>query len=137
MKHSETILLATFGAVMMTLGVLVTGVFHPASAMAGTADSGAGVVAVTGLSSSNQEVLYLFDGESRKLAVYQVNASGKLTMLAMRDTTFDLKPQEFGKNEPSVKELKDLWKEHQKQNPPAADGGDDKDMKDPKDNTKN
>ncbi len=136
MKRSETILLATFGAVMLTLGVLVTGIFHPAPAMAGTADSGPGVVAVTGLSSSNQEVLYLFDGETKKLAVYQVNASGRLTMLAMRDTTFDLKPQEYGKNEPSVKDLKDLWKKHQEQTRTGAEEPDEKDMKDPKD-TKN
>lgn len=124
MNRSETVLFATFGATMLALGVLLTGVFPSPSAHASTADNLAGVVAATGLSSSNQEVLYLFDTESRRLAVYSVNASSRLTLVAVRDTTFDLKPQEFGKQEPSVADMKEAFRKHQT----TSTGGGDDDM---------
>jgi len=113
MNRTDTLLLAVFGAVMLTLGVVLAGAWQIAPAHAGTADSGSGVVAASGLASSNQEVLYLFDTESRRLAVYNVNASNRLTLIAVRDTTYDLKPTEFGKQEPSVAELKEAFKKHQ------------------------
>lgn len=113
MRRHEALLIAAFGGTMLTLGLLLAGIFHPQSAQAGTANSGGDVVAVTGLNSSNQEVLYLYEVGSHRLAAYQVNASNRLALLAMRDTTYDLKPQEFGKNDPSVQDLKDLWKKHQ------------------------
>lgn len=113
MNRTDTLLLAVFGGVMMVLGVLVSGLLQPSVAQAATAGSGPGAVLVTGLASSNQEVLYLYDGESHKLAVYKVDASNRMTLIAMRDTTFDLKPQEFGKNEPAVQEMKDLFDKHQ------------------------
>ncbi len=124
MNRQESLLVAVFGAVMLTLGVLLSGALQT-PAHAGTADSGAGVVAVTGLSSSNQEVLYLYDAESKHLAVYKVDASNKLALLAVRETVYDLKPQEFGKQEPAVKEMREVYRkylESTKQNPEAAAG---------------
>ncbi len=112
MNRSEALLLAVFGGVMTMLGVLLSGALTQ-PALAGTADSGAGVVAVTGLASSNQEVLYVFDREAQRLAVYKIDASNRLTLVAARETTFDFKPREFGKQEPSVRELKDAWEKHQ------------------------
>ena len=113
MKRTESLLFAAFGGGMLVFGILLAGAFHPRAAQAGTADGGGGVVAVTGLNSSNQEILYLYDVENHRLAAYQVNASNRLALLAMRDITYDLKPQEFGKTDPPVKELKDLWKKHE------------------------
>lgn len=125
MNRTESLLIAVFGAVMVTLGVVISGGLQP-SAYAGTSDSGAGVVAVTGLASSNQEVLYLYDSESKHLAVYKVDASNRLALLAVRETLFDFKPQEYGKQDPPVKEMQEVWKKHlqaTKQDPDAAAEG--------------
>lgn len=124
MDRTDSIILAAFGAGMMALGLLSAGILHPRAASAATANSGNGVVAVTGLSSSNQEILYLYEVDSHRLAAYQVNASNRLALLAMRDITYDLKPQEFGKTDPPVEDLKDLWKKHEKDNKDKKpDGG--------------
>ena len=122
MNRDPLLSIALFGAIMLTFGLFLGGHAHT-PAYAGTADSGAGVVAVTGLSSSNQEVLYLYDSESRRLAVYKVDASNRLALLAARDTTFDLKPQEYGKQDPSVKEMREAWKKHETDRPEPVTAG--------------
>jgi hypothetical protein len=58
-----------------------------------------------------QQNVVLFDGRLNKLLVYDVKSgTGEVTLVGVRDTQYDVKFAEWGKQIPKVSEMRDLTK---------------------------
>lgn len=65
--------------------------------------------------SAGQDAFLLFDSQTHRLIAYTVSGSKKLEVVAVRDVSYDLKPVSFGKQEPTVQEMKDFWEKAEKE----------------------
>jgi len=62
-----------------------------------------------------QDAFVLFDTQTNRLVAYTLGGSKRLELVAVREITWDLRPVEYGKNEPTVKQMKDLFEESLKE----------------------
>ena len=69
-----------------------------------------------------QSAFVLFDTRTRRLMAYSMGPMKRLELLAVREVSWDLKPEEFGKQHPSVQEMRDLF-EKSRIVPPKEDKG--------------
>ena len=76
-------------------------------ALGGTVDSGAGFTVGTGQlqGKGDADAVYIFSHEDKKLLVYFQNAN-RLELLATRNCQYDLQPNQYGKQNPSVADMK-------------------------------
>ena len=56
-----------------------------------------------------QDAFLLFDTQTNRLAAYTLSGSKKFELIAVREISWDLKPIEYGKQSPSVKDMKALY----------------------------
>ena len=55
------------------------------------------------------EAFVLFDTQTNRLVAYTIGGNRRLEVLAVREVSWDLKPIEWGRQEPSVKEMRDAY----------------------------
>ena len=75
-----------------------------------------------------QDAFLLFDSQTNRLVAYTVTPSKKLEVIAIREVSYDLRPVSWGKQEPTVQEMKDAWEKSERE---KADREKDKDPKGP------
>ncbi len=61
------------------------------------------------------EAFLLFDTQTHRLVAYTIGGNRRLEVLAVREVSWDLKPIEFGKQEPTVKEMRDIFEKFEKE----------------------
>ena len=61
-----------------------------------------------------QEAFILFDTQTNRVAAYSLGGSKRFELLAVREISWDLKPVEYGKQHPSVQEMKKLFEKSQR-----------------------
>ena len=62
-----------------------------------------------------QDAFLLFDSQTNRLVAYTMTASKKLEVLAIREVSYDLRPVAWGKQEPTVQEMKDAWEKSERE----------------------
>ena len=61
------------------------------------------------------EAFLLFDTQTNRLVAYTIAGNRRLEVLAVREVSWDLKPVEWGRQEPPVKEMRDAWDKAEKE----------------------
>ena len=61
------------------------------------------------------DAFVLFDSQTNRLAMYSIAGNKKLEVLAVREVSFDMRPVNFGKQEPSVQEMKEAWEKSERE----------------------
>ena len=61
------------------------------------------------------EAFLLFDTQTNRLVAYTIGGNRRLEVLAVRDVSWDLKPIEWGRQEPTVKEMRDAFEKAEKE----------------------
>lgn len=61
------------------------------------------------------DAFLLFDSQTNRLVAYTISGNRRLEVIAVRETSWDLKPVMWGKQEPSVQEMKDAWEKSEKE----------------------
>lgn len=61
------------------------------------------------------DAFMLFDTQTNKLIAYTITANRKLELMAAREVTWDLKLASWGKQEPTVQEVKDGFDKAEKE----------------------
>jgi hypothetical protein len=61
------------------------------------------------------DAFLLFDSQTNRLAVYAVSGNKRLEVLAVREVSWDLKPIEWGKQEPTVREMRDAFERSERE----------------------
>lgn len=61
------------------------------------------------------EAFVLFDSQTNRLAAYAISGNKRLEVLAVREVSWDLKPVAWGKQEPTVQEMKDAFEKAEKE----------------------
>ena len=62
-----------------------------------------------------QDAFCLFDTQTNRLSAYTFGGNKKLELMAVRELSWDMKMISWGKQEPSVVEIKDLWEKSEKE----------------------
>ncbi|HZL73400.1 MAG TPA: hypothetical protein VFC86_13140 [Planctomycetota bacterium] len=62
-----------------------------------------------------QDAFALFDSQTNRLIFYTIAGNKKLEVLAVREVSFDLRLVNFGKQEPTVQEMKDAWEKSERE----------------------
>lgn len=57
------------------------------------------------------DAFMLFDTQTNRLVCYTITGSGRLEVLAVREVSWDLKPVAWGRQRPTVKEMRDSYEE--------------------------
>jgi len=70
---------------------------------------------------AGQDAFMLFDSQTNRLAAYMISGSKKLEVVAVREVSYDLKPVMWGKQEPTVQEMRDAWEKSEKEKAEKAD----------------
>ncbi len=63
----------------------------------------------------SSDCFVLFDSQKHRLLVYTVSGSKKLELVAVREVSWDLKPVSYGKQNPSVQEMKTVFEKSLKE----------------------
>lgn len=61
------------------------------------------------------DAFMLFDSQTNRLAAYTISGNRRLEVIAVREVSWDLKPISWGKQEPSVQEMKDAFEKAEKE----------------------
>ncbi|MHC4607539.1 MAG: hypothetical protein ACYTAF_11530 [Planctomycetota bacterium] len=59
--------------------------------------------------SQAEDAFMLFDTQTHRLLAYRVTPTKRLELMAVREVSWDLKPLEYGKQQPTVKDMKELF----------------------------
>lgn len=62
-----------------------------------------------------QDAFALFDSQTNRLIFYTIAGNKKLEVLAVREVSFDQRLVNFGKQEPTVQEMKDAWEKSERE----------------------
>jgi hypothetical protein len=60
------------------------------------------------------DAFVLFDTQTNRLALYTVGGNKKLELMAVRDSTWDFRLVSWGKQEPTVQEIKEAYEKAEK-----------------------
>lgn len=63
-----------------------------------------------------QDAFFLFDTQTHRLMAYTIGGSKRFELIAVREVSWDLKPVEYGRQAPTVKEMKELFQKSEKDN---------------------
>jgi hypothetical protein len=66
------------------------------------------------------DALMLFDTQTNRLVAYTIGGNKKLELMAVRELSWDMKMVSWGKQEPTVQEVKDAFEKAQKEHDKAA-----------------
>lgn len=61
------------------------------------------------------EAFVLFDTQTNRLVAYTIGGNRRLEVLAVREVSWDLKPMEWGRQEPTVKEMRDAYEKSERE----------------------
>jgi len=64
---------------------------------------------------TSQDAFCLFDTQTNRLSAYTFGGNRKLELMAVRELSWDMKMVTFGKQEPTVQEVKDLFDKAEKE----------------------
>ncbi len=67
------------------------------------------------------EAFMLFDSQTNRLVAYTITGNRRLEVLAVREVSWDLKPVSWGKQEPTVQEMRDAFEKAEKEREKAPD----------------
>jgi hypothetical protein len=62
-----------------------------------------------------QDAFALFDSQTNRLIFYTISGNKKVEVLAVREVSYDLRLVNFGKQEPTVQEMKDAWEKSERE----------------------
>ncbi|HTF57268.1 MAG TPA: hypothetical protein VK661_08555 [Planctomycetota bacterium] len=62
-----------------------------------------------------QDAFVLFDSQTNRLIFYTITGNKKLEVLAVREVSFDVRMVTWGKQEPTVQEIKDAWEKSERE----------------------
>ena len=74
---------------------------------------------------AGQDAFMLFDSQTNRLCAYTITGNKKLEVIAVREISYDLRPIAWGKQEPTVQEMRDAWEKSEREK------GDHKDKPEP------
>lgn len=57
----------------------------------------------------SQDAFILFDSQTHRMVAYTIAPTRRLDLLAVRQVSYDLKPVAWGKQEPTVQEMKEAF----------------------------
>ena len=60
------------------------------------------------------DAMFLFDTQTNRLVAYTITGGKRLEVIAVREISWDFKPVAWGKQEPSVQEMKDAFERAEK-----------------------
>lgn len=63
---------------------------------------------------TGQEAFMLFDTQTNRLVAYTVGANRRLELMAVRETSWDMKLVSWGRQLPEVKDVRDAYEEEQR-----------------------
>ena len=66
------------------------------------------------------DAFMLFDTQTNRLIAYTVGGNKRLELMAVREVSWDMKMVSWGKQEPSVQEVKEAFEKAQKEHDKAA-----------------
>ena len=66
------------------------------------------------------DAFMLFDTQTNRLIAYTVGGNKRLELMAVREVSWDMKMVSWGKQEPTVQEVKDAFEKAQKEHDKAA-----------------
>ena len=66
------------------------------------------------------DAFMLFDTQTNRLIAYTVGGNKRLELMAVREVSWDMKMVSWGKQEPTVQEVKDAYERAQKEHDKAA-----------------
>ena len=66
------------------------------------------------------DAFMLFDTQTNRLIAYTVGGNKRLELMAVREVSWDMKMVSWGKQEPTVQEVKDAYEKAQKEHDKAA-----------------
>jgi hypothetical protein len=66
------------------------------------------------------DAFMLFDTQTNRLIAYTIGGSKRLELMAVREVSWDMKMVSWGKQEPTVQEVKDAFEKAQKEHDKAA-----------------
>jgi hypothetical protein len=66
------------------------------------------------------DAFMLFDTQTNRLIAYTIGGSKRLELMAVREVSWDMKMVSWGKQEPTVQEVKDAFEKAQKDHDKAA-----------------
>ena len=66
------------------------------------------------------DAFMLFDTQTNRLIAYTVRGNKRLELMAVREVSWDMKMVSWGKQEPTVQEVKDAYEKAQKEHDKAA-----------------
>ena len=61
------------------------------------------------------DAFVLFDSQTNRMAMYSIAGNKKLEVLAVREVSYDMRPVIFGKQEPTVQEMKEAWEKSERE----------------------
>ena len=61
-----------------------------------------------------QDAFCLFDTQTNRLSAYTFGGNKKLELMAVRELSWDMRMVSWGKQEPTVVEIKDAWEKSEK-----------------------
>jgi hypothetical protein len=61
------------------------------------------------------DAFLLFDSQTNRLMAYSITGNKKLELIAVRDVSYDAKPVSFGKQEPTVQQMKEDFERAEKE----------------------
>lgn len=61
------------------------------------------------------DAFVLFDTQTNRLIAYTIGGNRKLELMAVRETSWDMKMVSWGKQEPTVQEVKDAYEKAEKE----------------------
>jgi len=66
------------------------------------------------------DAFMLFDTQTNRLIAYTIGGNKKLELMAVREVSWDMKMVSWGKQEPTVQEVKDAFEKAQKEHDKSA-----------------
>ena len=66
------------------------------------------------------DAFMLFDTQTNRLVAYTIGGNKRLELMAVRELSWDMKMVSWGKQEPTVQEVKDAFEKAQKEHDKAA-----------------
>jgi hypothetical protein len=75
---------------------------------------------------TSTDAFMLFDSQTNRLVAYTIGGNKRLELMAVRELSYDMKMVSWGKQEPTVQEVKDAYEKAEKDQHRKADAPDKK-----------
>jgi hypothetical protein len=100
---------------VLLLGVVLGFTLGKADVNAQTVDNQSTRWMAGTISYGQEDAFMLFDTQTHRLIAYTVTPTKRLEIIAVREISWDLKPIEYGKQNPTVKTMRDDYQKAEKE----------------------